>query len=65
MAFCLSRTTLRQEQDSTSPSVVTGEVGVAGRPRGALWKASGFSVKQAGYEVGGEARARGRAAGAC
>lgn len=63
MAFCLSRTTLRQEQDS--PSAVTGEVGVEGRPGGALWKASGFSVKQAGYEVGGKDGARGRAARSC
>lgn len=63
MAFGLSRTTLRQEQDS--PFAVTGEVGVEGRSGGAPWEASGFSVKQAGYEVGGRTGEHGRGAGSC
>lgn len=63
MAFCLSRTTLRQEQDS--PFAVAGEVGMEGRPGGALWKASGFSVKHVGYEVRGEDGEHRRAAGSC
>lgn len=61
MAFGLSRTTLRQEQDS--PFAVTGEMGVEGRSGDAPWKTSGFSVKQEGYEGGGRTGERGRGAG--